>query len=515
MLTLTLKTQTSVKGIKVSLLGSYWPDADRETFPADRPVEGIVQQWTSVADSKLKILWPDGYSTEFLSYMLAPAYDFKILADKNGGAVRRRGIAHPTAGGAVGAEEPEVEVRVPYKIGTLDFEQVWTVCRQDISEDTRTAERFKPTMKIPLESIPDIYACYINSAQCMNILLKQMKFINQRLSGIVTARDQTNKHTTIGELLRIKGAVLVYALHQHCDRDELYRDKPSEFDIFGPPALGRFGTGKNRANKLLSLIWQYWEFDESDLDRDNRWRYVDGFEADFNLARMEKMTAGWLLAGDEGMSAYLGQVGNPTVQQQPYKSNPKLCPAIDHVPRKPEPIGKEIKIVVDAICGFTLRIELQRGKADHVQQKHYAEYGHTIAQSVRLVEPWLGTDRVYAADSWFGSVTATETLTDLGMARPLPHSHPHSHLTCRAPVLPPCSRTHVIPTASVQAWTAPLTSRTTRRATLLNTSSTTAARSLALGSCCDPPTRPATPSSRSVTGAAGLCIPSSPATARR
>ena len=410
-ITITLKSQTKVKGIKISILGAYWPDADTDSFPPDKPVFGTIQQWVSVADCKLKILWPDGHSSEFLAYMLAPAWDFKIIADANGGAVRRRGGAHPVGGGPVGGDAPEVEVRVPYKIGQLEYEQIWKVSARPISEDTREGARFEPTMKVPLSTMPDIASVYLNSAQCMNIVLKQMHFMNQRLSGIVTARDQTNKHTTVGEILRLKGQVLTYALHQGCyDRDEMYRDTAHEFDVFAPPALGRFGTGKNRANKLLGLIWQYWEHDESDLDKDDNFRYVAGLETDFNMQRLEKINAGWLLAGDEGMSAYLGKVGNPTTQLDPYKSDPKLCPAIDNVPRKPEPIGKEMKMIADGVMGAHLRIELQRGKAGHVHQEYYAEYGHTIAQSARLVKPWFNTNRVYAADSWFGSVTASEVL---------------------------------------------------------------------------------------------------------
>ena len=411
-----LKTQTSVKGIKVSVLGSYWPDADKNTFPDGVPVVGEVMQWISVTDSKLKINWPDGHSSEFLSYLLAPAYDFTIIADKHGGAVRRRGGSHPAAGGAIGAEVPEVQVSVKYKIGTIEYEQIWKVCSSPISTDERTTARFEPTLKVALSTVPDIYSMYLNVAQCFNILAKQVTFMNARLSGIVSARDQTNKHTTIGELLRLKGQILVYALFQHCPRDELYKDTPGEFDIFPPPALGRFGTGKNRANKLLTLIWQYWTPDESELDKDNRWRYLDSLEGDFNQYRLEKTVAGWLLSVDEGMSAYLGQVGNPTVQEDPYKSNPKLLPTVCHVPRKPEPIGKEIKVVADGISGCTQRIEFQRGKADHAQQQYYSEYGHTIAQSVRLTQPWHNTDRVYMGDSWFGSVTASEVLLgDFGM----------------------------------------------------------------------------------------------------
>ena len=62
-ITMTLKSQTSVKGTKVTAKGRYWQDADREEFPVDVDVPGIVDRWVSTNDSKLRIEWPDGWDT--------------------------------------------------------------------------------------------------------------------------------------------------------------------------------------------------------------------------------------------------------------------------------------------------------------------------------------------------------------------------------------------------------------------------------------------------------------------
>jgi len=70
-------------------------------------------------------------------------------------------------------------------------------------------------------------------------------------------------------------------------------------------------------------------------------------------------------------------------------------------------------MVADAQSGVTLRIEFQRGQVVHAKQKWFSEFGHTIAQSMRLTEPWHGSNRAYAADSWFGSVTAKEVLSEV------------------------------------------------------------------------------------------------------
>ena len=124
------------------------------------------------------------------------------------------------------------------------------------------------------------------------------------------------------------------------------------------------------------------------------------------------------LNADELMSWYTGETGDPTVSIEPYVTNPKLLPSVDHVPRKPQPIGKEIKAVADGQSGMMQRLEFQRGKHEHKKQPYFADYGHTIAQSVRLTEPWHDSKRRYDADSWFGGVTAGETLDEKGAPPP-------------------------------------------------------------------------------------------------
>ena len=247
-ITMTLKSQTSVKGVKVTAKGRYWKDADREEFPEDVDVPGTVDRWVSTNDSKLRIEWPDGWDTEYLSYLLAPGVEFKLVSDRNGGAVRRRGAAHVPVHAPGAAALAAETVTVPYKIGVLDYEQVWTLCHEPISEDWRVEPRYEPTMKIDKGTMPDIYSVYMNSAQCFNILLKQLKCMNARLSGIVSSRDTINKFTTIGELIRMKAVILTSALHPEMTRDELYRESTRTSSTCSPrpssasSAWGRTGS---------------------------------------------------------------------------------------------------------------------------------------------------------------------------------------------------------------------------------------------------------------------------------
>ena len=261
---LTLASQTSVKDIKVVVLADLWTTADRDQFPLGSEVGGAIAKWLNCGEARLRVEWPDGYENMFLGDLLAPEFKFRIISNKDGGRVKRRGGGVHLTGG-VGATTtippPKETVKVPYDIGSLHFEQVWQVETEPITVDWRTEPRYAPSLKIDPNLVTDIYSMYIKVGIVWKTLEEELCYVNARLSGVVTALDKINRFTTIGELLRVRGDVLTIALHQHVSRDELFRDKPAEFDIFGPPSLGKYGTGKNRLNKLLGLLWKHWEVD--------------------------------------------------------------------------------------------------------------------------------------------------------------------------------------------------------------------------------------------------------------
>ena len=163
--------------------------------------------------------------------------------------------------------------------------------------------------------------------------------------------------------------------------------------------------------KLLGLIWQYWNPDESDLYATDPARYISGIETDFNQHYADTIEPSSKLMADESMCFYLGAVGDTCVQ--PFNS--KLLFHQDYIPRKPRTTGKEVKDAGDVASKMLIRIEAQRGKALHVKQKYYEEYGHTVAQQLRLLEPWFNSGRTFAADSWFIGFDAVEVLLDHGI----------------------------------------------------------------------------------------------------
>ena len=88
-------------------------------------LQGDIKQWQRVASSTLVITWPDGYDTEKLSELLAPAFEFTIVAGANGGPPPRlRGYASAPAANARANVET---VDIQYKIGSVTHTQSWKV----------------------------------------------------------------------------------------------------------------------------------------------------------------------------------------------------------------------------------------------------------------------------------------------------------------------------------------------------------------------------------------------------
>ena len=95
-------------------------------------------------------------------------------------------------------------------------------------------------------------------------------------------------------------------------------------------------------------------------------------------------------------------------------------PNLSFVARKPEPLGTELKNLVDGMTGAMLWLEIQEGK-DRMRQRDYSQdLGGTAACVMRDVtdaahfkhhpdmniEDNNDTPYLFLGDSWFGSVKA-------------------------------------------------------------------------------------------------------------
>ena len=87
------------------------------------------------------------------------------------------------------------------------------------------------------------------------------------------------------------------------------------------------------------------------------------------------------------------------------------------MPRKPEPLGAELKTTACAISNLMLFVEICKGQEAHSTQKFFekVEQPHTTATSMRLVENWLGTGRAVYGDSWFASVKTAKAFLRNGL----------------------------------------------------------------------------------------------------
>ena len=128
----------------------------------------------------------------------------------------------------------------------------------------------------------------------------------------------------------------------------------------------------------------------------------------FNKNRKTRIVAGWLLCVGESMIAWTGNG----------------CPHLSFVPRKPEPLGIEVKNLCDATSGVMLFLEIQDNKDMVARKKHRAAAGDragypaAIATTLRLLECVSEkrvdledrVERACAMDSWFASVSCAKAL---------------------------------------------------------------------------------------------------------
>ena len=192
----------------------------------------------------------------------------------------------------------------------------------------------------------------------------------------------------------------------------MWQERPNEGEkrILPPPSLGRYGMSVNRFLKLESLLAQHHSISEAELDKTDPWRYCNLVIESHNKHWVEVYSPSWLLGPDESMAPWTADDG----------PRPQDIPFLSHVPRKPKDLGAEIKTTADGESGAIIRLELAlkykrlRGQAP-CEAPFEAEHGATTAQCLRLVEPWLNTNRCFGADAHFISVKSAEVMLEHGL----------------------------------------------------------------------------------------------------
>lgn len=406
--------------VKATCFGVAWAASqDRETFI------GIIKKWKSKGDV-LMVLWEewskarqcpidsldtdtdaDGNSLELTLLAYADGRPPPVLVvrspdDEPHHADEAAGEAmnNSETGSDDEADTSEVTITMRQPAKPLGISsQTWTRLQPEgVTQDQRQRPRHKPTLNAG-STFNDIEALfyYLLPPGWIDI---QVDYTNLKLSGL----NILNAKTTKEELLQFWGYVLACTVHKGLSLDQMWSDIPQPESILPPPAMGRHGMSLNRFRKIRSVL-TFGPSDEASL-RDDPWAFVRKLVDTFNSHRASSVSPGWLMTIDESMIAWRGQVG---------LLNPNKCPHRSWVPRKPEPLGVEVKTVGDSQCGIMLRMEICEG-AEAMRAKQYAaDWGVTSATTLRLFEPWFGSERVVAGDSWFAGVKTARAMLDHGL----------------------------------------------------------------------------------------------------
>jgi hypothetical protein len=175
--------------------------------------------------------------------------------------------------------------------------------------------------------------------------------------------------------------------------------------VFTPPKFRqRYGISRERFESIMENLKCFDGLPET-LARDP-WAPVRELITSFNTSRAETINPGFILVVDELMSAWRGREE---------KVHGAGLPHATKIPRKPEPIGTEVKCCADGLSGIMLRLELQEGKSRMQDLPLQKELGAGTAVTLRLTEPWWGSNRDVVGDSWFASVKTVKECAGRGL----------------------------------------------------------------------------------------------------
>lgn len=308
--------------------------------------------------------------------------------------------AHTGEGDQGGEDESTVEISLQNELKPLGMKTMtWTHKKAEgVHSDARQEDRFTPTMNagFALDDI-EAYFYYLYPDEWIDL---QLNHTNPRLQG----HNKLNQKLEKGELLQFWGYCLALSLHTGLSIECMWSDTPVPDSILPPPRLGLHGTSFAGFKKIRSVL-SFGPRDEQSL-RVDPWAFVRPLVDQYNAHRQTHFIPGWLMTIDETMVAWRGMVG---------LLNEDKCPHRSWVPRKPEPLGVELKTVGDSISGVMMRIEICEGKEPMKAKEFSAAWGATTACTMRLMSPWFGSRRVVAGDSWFAGVKTARGLLDNGL----------------------------------------------------------------------------------------------------
>ena len=235
--------------------------------------------------------------------------------------------------------------------------------------------------------------------------------ISQLTNSELSLKAKTE--TTCGEILKFFGVLILTTKFEFGSRASLWSNTANFKYI---PALSFGITGMSR--QRFDDLWQCIRWSKQPRERPShmssekyRWQLVDDFIESFNRHRSTTFLPSDLICVDESISRWYGQGGHWINMGLP------MYIAID---RKPE-FGCEIQNAACGRSGVMIRLKLVKSSREEatlnedneIEGNQNLNHGTKVLKS--LVEPWIRSDRIVCADSYFASVNAVEELTNMGL----------------------------------------------------------------------------------------------------
>ena len=413
-----------LKGVRLEVnsefFGTAWAASDDCTGPR---IIGTVDKWKT-KNAVLMVKW-EGWSTNrqtpldvldkdsdgmSINLKLLDYADGSAAPEKHDDQQERAPTGARRARATAGAAEAEDEEDDGAAEAVELHGQMWRAADPEgVSTDARALPRAKPSLNFgDAGTRPDTIDKLFYKLLPSKWVDDMVRYTNLNLDE----HDAAHMNIDKGELLRWWGYALTLSVHTGTALDKMWSDQPIPESAMPPPRMGRHGISKNRFKAIRNAL-AFGPSDDASFDLDG-WCFIQPMVDAFNEHMNDIFCPGWLLTLDESMSAYRGKQG---------QRDRKKCPNLSWVPRKPEPLGAELKTAGCALSGMIIRIEVCKGKDTHKDLEYFkaksshdgVEFGHTTSTSLRLVKPWHGSQRVVAADSWFASVKTAEAFANRGL----------------------------------------------------------------------------------------------------
>ena len=260
---------------------------------------------------------------------------------------------------------------------------IWTVVEEHIHDETErvkvglTRDVLTAVTIDPKMTAYEIFIRLMYDADLISVVVA----LNQAVQIYNDQEDSRRpiRMFTVPEFLKCNAMLIAAVCFSASGRAlwKTFSDMVDDDWITVEPAadFGQWGIKFYRFKEFRHFFPEVFQ-DVSRSSTDPWWKFVKGIE-DFNRNRSRYLIPTNHLTMDELMSAWC-----------PQTTKTGGLPNITNIPRKPEPLGTELKCVTCTKTNVMLFLELQRGREGMRDAEYHRELGATSACTVRLGEEW-------------------------------------------------------------------------------------------------------------------------------